>query len=65
LYLAAKHDYGSLLLPLWVHIIDAAELWGVPPWEIAERPGAGVWMHRLSVVQGNRARGLKERNNNA
>jgi hypothetical protein len=48
-------------LPLWVKILDAAEIWGVPPWEIAERPGGVKWLHRLGTVQSARARGLREK----
>jgi hypothetical protein len=28
-----------------------SEAWGVPPWEIWERPGAARWINRMQIWQ--------------
>lgn len=33
-------------VPWWIEVLQAAEDWGIPPWEIVDEAGKGVWMVR-------------------
>ena len=35
-------------IPAWVMVLQMAERWGCPPWEIAAHPGALRWITRQS-----------------
>lgn len=37
--------------PLWASACEMSEVWGVPPWEIWERPGAARWINRMQIYQ--------------
>lgn len=34
-------------VPLWVSVLEMAEAWGVPPWEIVAHRGGLRWMTRF------------------
>jgi hypothetical protein len=41
-------------VPHWVTALQLAEAWGVPPWEVMERPGGMRWAHRYVFYQKQR-----------
>ncbi|CUS05403.2 protein of unknown function [Candidatus Promineifilum breve] len=49
-------------LPLWTGVLQAAEEWGCPPWEITGEspPGRVLWFLRRSVYQSEIARGQRD-----
>jgi len=40
--------------PAWVGVLDAAESWGVPPWEIVTGSKM-LWLHRYYTLRKLRA----------
>jgi len=38
--------HGAPVAPRWVRTIEAAEAWGMAPWEIEERQGELIWYLR-------------------
>jgi len=36
----------ALPVPWWVEILQAAEDWGTPPWEIMRDQGKAIWVIR-------------------
>jgi hypothetical protein len=44
-------------LPWWIETLDAAERWGIPPWELEEH-APDIWMERQllwTAARNNRA----------
>jgi len=37
--------------PIWVKVLQMAEAWGVPPWEIMQQPGSVRWAARWSFYR--------------
>ncbi len=53
---------GVATVPIWVGIIEAAESWGCPPWEVA--PGIfsnHQWLNRHRWMQNEKARAQKSK----
>lgn len=47
-------------VPMWFSVLQVAERWGVPPWQIADRTPM-YWMRRLAIV--DRQRQIIEQHN--
>ena len=45
----SSHTYGSP--PVWLGVLQMAEAWGVPPWEIIRHPGSLVWGARWAAYR--------------
>lgn len=56
--LAVALHHGAKV-PLDVALLQAAETWGCPPWEIEDAPGAIRWLKMLELYQQARARAQK------
>jgi hypothetical protein len=56
--LAAKLRYGGKV-PYEITILQAAEAWGCPPWEIEDAPGAIRWLRLQATYRSARARAEK------
>lgn len=42
-------------LPAWYRILDAARVWGCPPWVVAGDDQRALWFRRFSIVEDIRA----------
>ncbi len=59
---------GSLLpkgqsIPMWVTVLQMAEAWSTPPWDITGHPGSVRWMARWKFYNEQVARVLEEARN--
>ena len=45
--------YGGAV-PNWFVVLQAAEAWGTPPWEIARAPASARWLRRWQLVEKHR-----------
>lgn len=54
---------ANLPLPGWVGVLQAAEAWGCPPWEVTgEQPtNRLLWMMRRGAYEGEVARAARNR----
>jgi hypothetical protein len=52
---------GVPLLPPWYLVIEAAEQWGRPPWEIAGDDNEALWFLRWRFIRNERARVAQKR----
>ena len=48
-------------MPWWIGVLEAAEAWGCPPWEIAERDSKVTWYFRYSSYQQTVNKALREK----
>lgn len=46
---ATSRAYGSP--PWWMGVLQMAESWGVPPWEITDHSGSLVWAARWAAYR--------------
>lgn len=38
-------------VPVWMGVLQMAEAWGTPPWEIMERRGGLIWAARWAAYK--------------
>jgi hypothetical protein len=55
------HDVPARDLPLWIGVLDAAEAWGCPPWEISPPDNKFLWFMRRQMYEDVKNRAMKER----
>ncbi len=48
-------------MPWWIGVLEAAEAWGTPPWEIAGRDSPFVWYSRFTSYQQTVNKAMRER----
>lgn len=48
-------EHKAPTLPGWYRTLDAAKVWGTPPWDIADDGLKGLWLRRFHIVENIRA----------
>lgn len=48
-------------IPLWCNVLDAAEEWGTPPWEISEDGNKLLWFLRWRVYKSEQVSAIKDK----
>lgn len=50
-------------LPGWVGVLQAAEAWGCPPWEVVgeRQPNRVVWLLRRGAYEGEMGRAARDK----
>ena len=53
---------AGLDLPAWIGVLQAAEAWGCPPWEVTGEtpPRRWLWFMRRAIFESEKERGKRD-----